>query len=615
MYNAGIRFPEVEMTPEITFVYGLFVLTVILLMSQRVKGDVVGAVVLLALALSGVLTPKEAFSGFSSAPVVIVATVYIIGRGIYRSGLAAFMGDRVLQMSGRNDRSLLVSIMGLSAFLSAFLSNLGVASVLLPVVVRVARKVKVPAGKLLLPMSLAAELGGVLTLVGTPPNLVVAELLGDKGYSLGVFSFVPVGGAILLAGAAFIVLGSGKLLSFEPAEEKVTRPKTRTVEREYGLRRAFYRVLVLKSSKIIGKSVEELRLREDFNLNLVGVRRSRGGSFLPVEASFVPEPGNVLIISGTLYDVTRMAHMYGVEILGVVDLKSLRRDIDPSTTVAEMLVPPRSPLVGKSLAEARFRRHYPIHVLAILRDGRPIGGVLRDVRLRPGDSLLVTGPREAIATVSEDGVLTLLTDLGLEPGVRPTRKAILAGAILLGMILVLIAGTLPMTVTMALAAFLMVLSGSVPGNEVYEAVDWGVVVLVAGLIPLGLAMEKTGGADLVAEKMVRVLSPMGPEALLMGFYLVTSMLTQAMSNTGTALLMAPIAISASSRLGFSPVPFAVAVAIASSTAFLNPAGDLTILIVMNPGGYRTKDVLRMAVPLFFIWFAVTVALVPYIWHF
>ncbi len=603
------------MTPEIAFTYALFVLTVVLLMSQRVKGDVVGAIVLLALALSGVLTPQEAFSGFSSVPVVIVATVYIIGRGIYRSGLAAFMGDRVLQMSGKKDISLMVSIMGLAAFLSAFLSNLGVVSVLLPVVVRVARKVKVPAGKLLLPMSLAAELGGVLTLVGTPPNLVVAEMLGEKGYHLGVFSFLPIGGAILLAGTLFVFLSSGKLLSFEPAEEKPSRPKTRVLEREYGLRRAFYRVLVLKSSKVLGRSVEELRLREDFNLNLVGVRRSRGGSFLPVEASFVPAPGNVLIVSGTLYDVTRMTHAYGMEILGVVDLRSLRRDIDPSTTVAEMLVPPRSPLAGKSLAEIRFRKHYPINVLAVLRDGKPIGGVLRDIRLHPGDALLVTGPREAIATVSEDGVLTLLTDLGLEPGVRPTGKAILAGAILIGLIAVLVMGILPMTITMALAAFLMVLSGSVPSDEVYEAVDWGVVMLVAGLIPLGLAMEKTGGADIVAERMVHLLSPMGPEALLVGFYLVTSMLTQAMSNTGTALLMAPIALSASSRLGYSPVPFGIAVAIAASTAFLNPAGDLTILIVMNPGGYRTKDVLRMVIPLFVIWFAATVTLVPLIWHF
>ncbi len=603
------------MTQEIAFTYALFVLAVILLMSQRVKGDVVGAVVLLALALSGVLTPQEAFSGFSSAPVVIVATVYIIGRGIYRSGLAAFMGDRVLQMSGKSDRALMVAIMGLAASLSAFLSNLGVASVLLPVVVRVARKVRVPAGKLLLPMSMAAELGGMLTLVGTPPNLVVAEMLEDKGYHLGVFSFIPLGGALLLFGAGFIVLSSGKLLAFEPTEEKSTRPKTRAVEREYGLRRAFYRVLVLNSSKVLGRTVKELRLREDFNLNLVGVRRSRGGSFLPVEASFVPSPGNVLIISGTLYDVTRMAHAYGMEILGVVDLKSLRRDIDPSTTVAEMLVPPRSPIVGKSLAEVRFRKHYPINVLAILRDGRPIGGTLRDVRLRPGDSLLVTGPREAIATVSEDRVLTLLTDLGLELGVRPTRKAIVAGAILLAMVAALVAGAVPMTITMALAAFLMVLSGSVPSNEVYEAVDWGVVVLVAGLIPLGLAMEKTGGADVIAEKMVRLLSPMGPEVLLIGFYLVTAMLTQAMSNTGTALLMAPIAISASSRLGYSPAPFAIAVAVAASTAFLNPAGDLTILIVMNPGGYRTKDVLRMSVPLFLIWSAVTFVFVPFIWHF
>ena len=604
------------MTPEILFVYGLFVAVILLLSSRKVKGDIIGGLILVILAISGILTPQEAFSGFSSSPVIVIATVYIIGRGIYRTGLAVFMADRLLKAVGRRENGMVTAVMLLSSFLSAFLSNLGVVSILLPVVTRIAKKIGVHPRKLLLPLVMGSVFGGLLTTVGTPPTFVVVEMLREKGYGLGVLSVFPLGATMLVLALAFMALVGVRLLGPAiPAEEEKRRPGTRTVEREYGLRRSFYRLQVLKSSAIVGHPLSELGLREEYRVNVVGVRRAVGGDFVPVDADFVPQPGNVLIVSGELFDVTRMAHALGLEMLGVVDLKSLLRSIDPESTVAEMMVSPRSPLVGKSLAEYRLRDRYPMHVLSVLRNGRPIGGVLRNLKLRVGDMLLVTGTRDAIKAVSEDGVLTLLSDIGIAPGQRVTLKAAVAGVILLGTIAALVSGAFPVTITLSVSAMLMALTGCVPGNEVYKSIDWGVIVLVAGLIPLGVAMEKTGAGDLASRLVVSQLAPLGPTALMMGFYFISALMTQGMSNTGTALLVAPLAMSSAVHLGYSPIPFAMAAAIGASASFLNPAGDLTILMIMGPGEYSILDILKLNGPLFIFMTGVVWVLIPRMWGF
>ncbi len=604
------------MNPEVLFVYGLFLVVIILLSSQRVKGDIVGGLILVILAISGILSPNEAFSGFSSSPVIVIATVYIIGRGIYRTGLAVFMADRLLKMVGKRENAMVAAVMLLSSFLSAFLSNLGVVSILLPVVTRIARKIEVHPRKLLLPLVMGSVFGGLLTTVGTPPTFVVVEMLRSKGFDLGVLSVFPLGASMLFLAVIFMVLAGVRLLGpAVAARERKIGPGTRTVEREYGLRRAFYRLRVLKSSTIVGHPLYELGLREEFEVNVVGVRKSVGGDFVPVDAEYVPQPGNVLIVSGELFHVTRMAHSYGLELLGVVDLKSLLKSIDPESTIAEMLVSPRSPLVGRTLAEYRLRDRYPVHVLSVLRNGRPIGGVLRNLKLRVGDMMLVTGHRDSIRAVSEDGVLTLLSDIGIAPGQRVTLKAAVAGAILLGTIVVLVSGAFPVTITLSVSAMLMALTGCVPGNEVYKSVDWSVIVLVAGLIPLGLAMEKTGAGDMAARAVVSRLAPLGPTALMMGFYFIAALMTQGMSNTGTALLVAPLAMSAAVKLGYSPVPFAMAASLGASASFLNPAGDLTILMIMGPGEYSILDILKLNGPLFFFMTAIVWLLTPRIWGF
>ena len=229
--------------------------------------------------------------------------------------------------------------------------------------------------------------------------------------------------------------------------------------------------------------------------------------------------------------------------------------------------------------------------------------------------LLVTGTRDAIKAMSEDGVLTLLSDIGIAPGQRVTLKAAVAGVILLGTIAALVSGAFPVTITLSVSAMLMALTGCVPGNEVYKSIDWGVIVLVAGLIPLGVAMEKTGAGDLASRLVVSQLAPLGPTALMMGFYFISALMTQGMSNTGTALLVAPLAMSSAVHLGYSPIPFAMAAAIGASASFLNPAGDLTILMVMGPGEYSILDILKLNGPLFIFMTGVVWVLIPRMWGF
>ncbi len=540
-----------------------------------------------ALIITGLLSPREGISGFANEATITVAAMFVLSAGLVRTGALDIVGRGVARAAGTSELRLMVVTIVLVIFASAFVNNTPVVVVMLPVLLSVARKINVAPSRILMPLSFSSQLGGTLTLVGSSTNLVVAGMLVQLGLpSLGMFEFTLPALIVALVGVAYMLTVGRKLI---PAREVSS-----DLAAGYHLRDYLSALVVEAGSVIAGKTLAESRFAARYGLQIVGVERA-GGRILSPSAHTVIEVGDVLLVRGKVVDLAaikeaaRLAVATGQHDLNVGDSTA------GDATLAELIVPPSSPIVGRSLRAVRFRNRYGVPVLGIQRHGQALEDHLRDVTIQAGDVLLVQASNEQLLRLHEDGDLALLGPVQIPQKRR--RKMVLAIAIIVAVVLLSAFDVLPTVTAALLGAIAMFLTACVTPDEAYEQVDWMVIVMLGSLIPLGIAMQKTGTAEMVARGLLSVTSPLGPVGILVAIYVMTMLITEVISNSATALVMTPIAVATAEAAGISPMPLVIATMFAASLAFATPIGYQTNTLIYGPGGYKFADFVRVGAPL------------------
>lgn len=602
------------MTGEILLVFGLLLATILLFASDRLRMDIVAILVLLALMLTGLLAPKEALAGFGDPLVVMIAGLFIIGEGLFRTGVAFAIGNWLLGVAGSSETRLLVLLMLVVAGLSAFMSNTGAVAVFIPVALNLSTKANVPANRLLMPMAFAGSLGGMLTLIGTPPNLVVSNLLSREGMApFNFFSFTPLGLLILGVTIIFIALVGRFLLPKDggPKGNAQGRLSLDDLIGAYAVKDQLFRLRIEPNSPLVGQTLGQVQLRTRFDVIVVGLERHSRVEPVLVHTEY--RAGDIIYLAGTEQQVTELFRaLEGLERLTFETQQ--RQIVAQELGLAEVLLTPRSRLVGQTIKEAHFRERYGLSVLGILRMGQPMRGDFLATRLDFGDSLLVGGGWRHIdllqAEQTDFSVLTIPREMD---EVAPHReRAPWALAIVAGMLGLMTFDVLPSVTAVLLAGLAMVLARCVTMEEAYKSINWQSIILIAGMLPMATALNKTGALELIVTGLVESLGALGPLALMAGLFVLTSIFSQFISNTATAVLVAPIALGAATSMGLSPYPFLMAVALAASTAFSTPMASPVNTLVLGPGGYRFNDFVKMGVPLQLVAMALTLLAVPLI---
>ena len=601
------------MTGEIAQMLVILAIVIILFITEWLRVDVVALLALLSLILTGLITPEEAFSGFSSPAVLTVWAVFIVSGGLFHTGVANLIGDRLLRIAGTNLKRLVGLLMVTVGAMSGVMNNVGATAVLMPAAVSISRKARVSASKLLMPLAFGSLLGGMMTLIGTPPNILVSDVLSRAGYEpFSLLDFAPVGVVALLLGVIYMALVGLRTLPEQTEAEKLASAAGPSVDLvdSYRLGERLFRARIPTRSPLIGQKLAETTLRQDYELTVIGLDR-QGQIYRLLEKDMVLQRGDVLLIEGLVDNLSWAEAAGWLDVQPEIGVKD--RDLQSEVVgIAEVLMAPRSALVGKTLAEIQFREKFSLTVLAILRDGRPRRTGLAELPLRFGDTLLVQGPRQKIRVLQREPDFVVLGDIEVAPLIRG-RKAPIAIGLLVLMLVPVIAGWLPIAASALLAGVLMVITGCLTMDEAYQSIEWKAVFLVAGTLPLGIAMEKTGTAQFLAGFLVDALGSLGPLALLAGFYILTNMLTQFMSNAASTMLIAPIAIGAAQQTGSEPYALLMTVAVAASAGFLTPVAHQSNVLVMGPGGYRFADYFKSGLPLDLLAFASTLLIVPLIW--
>ena len=642
------------MTLEIALVYGILLATIALFVSEWLRLDVVALLALLALSLTGILSPAQALAGFADPVVLMIAALFVVGDGLFQTGVAQAMGRLPGKLAGDSQIKLLVIIMVLVAILSGFMSSTGTVAVMLPVVMGLAWARDMSPSKLLIPLSVASLLGGMLTLIGTAPNIVVSNHLAAMGRDpFGFFDFTPIGAAMVVVGIAFMALFGRKLLPDRPSPGRPDRAEDQLSVAEmagsWDLLPRLFRLRITPGSPMAGRTLEDLELPETFGVTVLeileaegeeeglsegtgprgggkrgqrrrgeGERRLRAPRVRPKEdrarlrealADTELQSGQLLLVEGSADGVARMV---GRDWVVLLDEPTEGDPTAREAGIAEVLLTPRSRLLGRTLKETRFRDRYQLSVVGIQRLGESLEGDIREAKLRFGDMLLVQGPWEKIRLIQGEtrDFVVALAPREMGAALRPLDKAPLALTIMAGMMLLLTFEIVPAVTAVLLAAVAMVLFRCVSVDDAYRAVNWESVVLIAGILPMATALEITGGMDLIVAALDGILRDATPLVLLGALFLLTSVLSQVISNTATAVLLAPIAFQLAISAGAAPEPFMMTIAVAASTAFATPVASPVNTLVLGPGGYRFGDFFKVGVALQFLILLATLALVP-----
>ncbi len=780
----------IKMTVQIALVFFILAVAVVLFVTERLRVDVVALLVLAALVLAGLITPIEALSGFSNPAVITVGAVLVLSAGLSRTGVANVIGRHVLRLSGQGEARLLIAIMLTTAVLSAFMNDIGVAALLLPVVVSIARRTGLPPSKLLIPLAFGALLGGLNTLIGTPPNILISEAL--RQYDLRpfqMFDYALVGLPLTITGIAFITIIGRRMLPVRDIAAESPDPSQAAREQLFDFRKQVFVVRVAAGSNLIGRALAESRLGSALGLNVIGIIRN-GRTQLAPDPTSILQAGDRLLVAGSPDQVSKLRgreqlifmenelavesiisseidlaeislsprsgllgqtldqinfrRRFGVNVLAIwsdglvkrtnlqtiplklgdvllvqgrqAQLDMLRDSPDflvSSAEAAEIFslherllvigVPQDSTLVGKSLAEShlgdafgltvlgiirdgttqlmpepatmlsagdtllvegkledmmtlrglqeleleseeapelpeftsqqvgtveavlspysslhgqtlrqiRFREKYGLSVLAIWHEGRASRVNLRDIPIRFGDALFLYGSWDKLKALSREPDFIVLAEEVQEPPL--IKKAPIALVLMGGVLLTVVLGWLPIAIAALIGATLMVVTGCLQMDEAYRSIEWKAVFLIACMLPLGIAMERSGAAQLMAETMVATVGGIGPMAVVAGFFILTTIATQVMPNPAAAVLLAPIAINTAQDLQMSPYALMMTVALAASAAFLSPVAHPVNVLVMGPGGYRFADYIRVGLPLSLVVLLVLLLVLPIFW--
>lgn len=781
------------MSTQIALILAILVVTIILFVTEKVRMDIVALMVMITLSITGLVTPSEAISGFSNPAVITVWAMFMISAGLSATGIAKLVGNQVLRLSGRGEVRLIIVIMVSAGVMSAFMNNVGVAAMMLPVVMDISRRVGVSPSRLLMPLALGSLLGGLMTLIGTPPNILISDALHEAGLQpFGLFDFAYVGSVVMAVGVLFTAFVARHLLS--PTIDPNLTASRENLREVYKLRERLFAIQLSSRSALVGKTLSESRIGSALKLNVVAIMRNgqqllapppseilrsgdrilvqgredhlaalRGREHLVIENQVAdPQqllsdqvrlaevrvlPGSLLDghtlsevslrtsygiivlairsgerlriskleivrivagdelliqattdqleeikdgsdfefgrevdhkelvekyrfqerlmtitvpqnsnVAGQLLSEARLGDAFGLTVIAIIrsgelpllmpppeeelqegdrllvkgtpdELATLRalqdieieRDVKPPSGaistegygLVEVMLSPRTTLAGKTPGELHFRQKYGLNLLALRREGQTVRSNLRDMQLKFGDALLLSGAYEKIKLLGDDPDFVVLTE-AVQPSYK-FNKAPLAGLILLAVLTPVILGLVPISIAAVAGATLMVLTRCLAMEEAYRAIEWPAVFLIAGMLPMGIAMEKSGAASFLAEGVIASVGALGPRAVIAGLFIITSLGTQIIPTAALVVLMAPIALNTAQELGLSQYALMMTVAVAASASFASPVSHPANLMVMGPGGYRFIDYLKVGLPLTLVVFIVVVVVLPVFW--
>lgn len=589
------------MTTDIAITLTIIVVALILFATELLRVDVVAMLVLITVGVLGLIPLSQVFSGFSNPAVITVWAVYMVSGGLFKTGVAEMLGDAILKVAGRGERGLVGTIMATVGVISAFMNNVGAVAMLLPSVVGISRKTAVPVSKLLIPLAFASLMGGALTLIGTPANILAAGILSEHELvSFRFFEFAPMGIIVLATGIAYMVLIGRRLVP--------VRTSTKGKMGRFKLRDYVTEAHVSPTSPLIGRTLFESRLGKDHDVAVLAIQRA-DGEIPAINRDVLFEAGDLLLIKASASKI--MGELRPLGLISDTPADPEMENLSRGTHVIEATLSPNSRMVGQSLNQSRFRERYGFTALAISRHGEVITQRLRDARLEFGDALLLQGPEHRVAELQEGEDFLVLEPIHFEQLRR--QKAPVAVIALLGAIGLVISGQMDISLAMVIAAMVIVVSGALTIEEAYESVDWRTVFLVAGMLPLGLAMESTGTARFLADTILGVLGPYGVVAALAGIYLLAAAVTQPMSNAAAIVLIVPIALDTAFGLGANYKTFTMAAVIGATTSFLSPVGHKANVLVFGPGGYKFTDYARVGALLTVLLLIVSMIFLPMIW--
>lgn len=598
----------------------------------KIRSDVVALCALILLMAFGILTPDEALSGFSNSVVIMMVGLFVVGGAIFQTGLAKMISGRIMKLAGDSELRLFLLVMAVTSAIGAFVSNTGTVALMLPIVVSLAAKAKVEAGRLLMPLAFASSMGGMLTLIGTPPNLVIQDALTAEGYEpLSFFSFTPVGLVCIAVGVVVLLPLSRMFLGKKGRADEGGRIKAKSLEQlvsEYRLADNLSRYMVGRGSSMAGKTMAELDIRNRYGLSVLELRRVttrqkgliRNVSQVPAGPKTVVQEGDVIYLTGEKEQAVRLAADYSLSTPPKDAAAGDDRLDFYDIGMAEIVLLPASSLVGRQVSEAGFRLKYGVNIMGIRRKGEYIMDGLAAVRLHAGDVLLVQGTWASISRLGNEEENWVVLGQPLEEAAKVTLdyKAPLAACIMLLMVAMMVFDFIPVAPVTAvmIAAVLMVLTGCFRSVEAaYKTINWESVVLIAAMMPMSVALEKTGASAAISHTLVSGLGGYGPYVLLAGIYFTTSLLTMFISNTATAVLMAPIAFASATEVGLSPYPFLFAVALGASMCFASPFSTPPNALVMQAGRYTFMDYVKVGLPLQIIMGVVMVFVLPLMFPF
>lgn len=605
----------------------ILAISAILFVSGKLRSDLVAICSALALVLTGILSPEEALSGFSNPIVIMMGGLFIVGGGIFGTGLAKRIGSGILGMAGTNETRLFILLMLTTAGVGAFVSNTGTVAIMLPIVVSMARGAGLSPSRMLMPLAFAGSMGGMLTLIGTPPNLIVRDALAEAGYQApGFFSFTPVGIVCIVVGIVVLIPLSKRFLKGNHnSENESNRQNVNRLTQDYRLAENMNVLEITAQSPMCGSTLRQLNINKRYGVTVITVQRSKTQSpslLQQVEQFTKPdEPlreNDVLYLNGSTDDINLMAEEMKLSPVN----ENTSRTLDYyHIGMAEVLLPSGSSLVGRTVAETEFRSTYGLTVLGIRRQDTFLLNDIKNRRLHASDLILVQGDWKNIARLdARDGTDWLIIGRPLDQQKQVTLdyKAPLAALIMIAMVAVMAFDFIPVAPVTAviITAVAMIFTGCVRSVEdAYKAINWESIILFAAMLPMSTALEKTGASSLISSTLVNNLGDFGPFAILATIYCVTSLLTMFISNTVTAVLMAPIAIAAAAAEGVNAVPMLMGVTVAASMCFASPFSTPPNALVMSAGGYKPIDYIRVGLPLQVIMGIVMTLVLPLIFPF
>lgn len=595
----------------ITFI--ILAAALILFLTDLVAPDLVALLVVVSLGISGVLTPQEAFSGFSRSAVITIIAIFVLAEALQRTGVTGQVGNILLKVGGTSEFRLAVAVMTAAAFLSLFMNNIAAAAVLLPAASGAGKKAGVNISRLLMPLAFGTILGGMATLL-TTSNIVLNSILHDSNIEgFGITDFAPVGIPVVIAGILYVAFIGRRSLPGESPIERTTAPNREEqadLVSTYHLDENLFRAAVPMNSFLISKPLSESTLREKFAVSVVAIDRKNRRIVSPAPDTKIKN-GDILILEGDEKDFRQRDVEPYMEFLPAPEWRDSELKAR-GVEVTEVMLSPRSRLIGETLRTARFRERYGMTALAIWRGDQEIVSGLANIELAFGDALLLQGLNEKIVLLADDPDIILLSSKE-EAEITVPHKG--RAALMIFIATIALAVILPdLTGAVMLGgALAMVLIRILSTKQAYSSIGWNSVFLVAGMLPMGIALTKTNAAGVMANGVTALLGPYGPHALLAGLFLLTIALAQAVNGAVVAAVVAPIAIRVAQQAGTSPRALAMGVALASSMAFITPLGHPVNILVMGPGGYSFRDYMKIGIPLTLILFIVVMIILPLYW--